>query len=96
MTKDEALKLALEALKKAHHAMQTDMAQDQIEEAITKCEEALAQPPLPVQPERRWVGLTAQEAAECWTGAQSRHVRTNAVQIWENFEAKLKDKNECA
>ena len=36
-------------------------------------------------PQREWVGLTAQEAAECWT--------TNAVQIWENFEAKLKEKN---
>ena len=36
-------------------------------------------------PQRDWVGLTAQEAAECWT--------TSAVQIWENFEAKLKEKN---
>jgi hypothetical protein len=34
---------------------------------------------------RTWVGLTAQEAAECWT--------TSATQTWKNFEAKLKDKN---
>jgi len=39
----EALKLALDALEKAYHAMQTDMAQDQIEEAITAIKEALAQ-----------------------------------------------------
>ena len=37
----EALKLALDALEKAYHAMQTDMAQDQIEEAITAIKEAL-------------------------------------------------------
>ena len=37
----KALKLALDALEKAYHAMQTDMAQDQIEEAITAIKEAL-------------------------------------------------------
>ena len=38
------------------------------------------------QPEQRpWVGLTAEEAAECWT--------TSATQTWKNFEAKLKEKN---
>ena len=36
-------------------------------------------------PQRTWVGLTAQEAAECWT--------TSATQTWKNFEAKLKEKN---
>jgi len=35
--------------------------------------------------ERYWVGLTAEEAAECWI--------TNATQTWKNFEAKLKEKN---
>jgi hypothetical protein len=34
---------------------------------------------------RPWVGLTAEEAAECWT--------TSATQTWKNFEAKLKEKN---
>ena len=43
------LEQVLEALKKAHHAMQTDIAQDQIEEAITAIKEALIHPPLPVQ-----------------------------------------------
>lgn len=32
-----------------------------------------------------WRGLTAEEAAECWT--------TNAIQTWKNIEAKLKEKN---
>ena len=38
-----------------------------------------------VEPQRPWVGLTAEEAAECWT--------TSATQTWKNFEAKLKEKN---
>ena len=36
-------------------------------------------------PQRTWVGLTAEEAAECWT--------TSATHTWRNFEAKLKEKN---
>ena len=36
-------------------------------------------------PQRPWVGLTAQEAADCWT--------TSATQTWHNFEAALKKKN---
>lgn len=39
-------------------------------------------------PQRPWVGLTAQEAAECWT--------TSATQTWKNFEAKLEEKNNGA
>ena len=35
--------------------------------------------------QRTWVGLTAKQAAECWT--------TSATQTWKNFEAKLKEKN---
>jgi hypothetical protein len=34
---------------------------------------------------RPWVGLTAQEAADCWT--------TSATKTWHNFEAALKEKN---
>ena len=34
---------------------------------------------------KEWVGLTDIEAADCWS--------TSAVTTWENFEAKLKDKN---
>ena len=40
----DALKLALAALEKAHHAMQADMAQEEIEDAITAIKAALAQP----------------------------------------------------
>lgn len=36
-------------------------------------------------PQREWVGLTAEEAAECWT--------TSASKTWHNLEAKLKEKN---
>jgi hypothetical protein len=36
--------------------------------------------------QRPWVGLTAQEAADCWT--------TSATQTWHNFEAALKEKND--
>jgi len=32
-----------------------------------------------------WVGLTDEEAAECWS--------TSAVQTWKHIEAKLKEKN---
>ena len=34
---------------------------------------------------KEWVGLTDKEAADCWS--------TSAVTTWENFEAKLKEKN---
>ena len=34
---------------------------------------------------RPWVGLTAEQAAECWT--------TSATQTWKNFETKLKELN---
>ena len=47
---------------------------------VERLQAALAQPP-----QRPWVGLTAEEAAECWT--------TSATQTWKNFEAKLKEKN---
>ena len=36
-------------------------------------------------PKREWVGLTEEEAADCWS--------TSAVKSWKNIEAKLKEKN---
>ncbi len=36
-------------------------------------------------PKREWIGLTGEEAAECWS--------TSAVQTWMLIEAKLKEKN---
>ena len=35
--------------------------------------------------ERKWVGLTHTEAADCWD--------TSATKTWNNIEAKLKEKN---
>lgn len=35
--------------------------------------------------QREWVGLTEEEAADCWS--------TSAVKTWKNIEAKLKEKN---
>ena len=34
---------------------------------------------------REWIGLTEQEAAECWS--------TSAVRTWQAIEDKLKEKN---
>jgi len=39
----------------------------------------------PKAPQRTWVGLTEQEAAECWS--------TSTVRTWQAIEAKLKEKN---
>jgi len=119
MTKDEALKLALEALQNPWKA-----GPDGVADAIIAIKEALAQPEqdgkckyctdgcpacdaskLPEQKsvamadymaltekyvalkaaQRTWVGLTHEEAAECWT--------YNSRTSWKNIEAKLKEKN---
>ena len=118
VTKEEALKLALDALEymDGHYLSLPQQGM----QALTAIKEALAQPAqepeayirkdqlqkavqsamlcevtseprqdrigiYTTQPQRPWVGLTAQEAAECWT--------TNATQTWKNFETKLKEKN---
>lgn len=49
--KDEAMKLALEALQTAHLAVECDMLADEIQQAITALQEALAEQPAPVQQE---------------------------------------------
>ena len=54
-----------------------DGMQKQMQSSVDKAVNRMAQRP--------WVGLTAEEAAECWT--------TSATQTWKNFEAKLKEKN---
>jgi hypothetical protein len=125
MTKDEALDLALEALKpfstpnwagtgvdKANAAItairqaQTQTAQEPVANAafsetirrlredhhtwrdsIDRCLEAaeLLEKHLAPAAQREWVGLTEQEAAECWS--------TIAVRTWQAIEDKLKEKN---
>ena len=42
-------------------------------------------PEQPAQPSKPWVGLTEQEAAECWS--------TSTVRTWQAIEAKLREKN---
>ena len=46
---------------------------------------ALSDKYVALKAQRKWVGLTAEEAAECWT--------TSATHTWRNFEAKLQEKN---
>ena len=60
MTTDKALKLALEALEDERYVSRYS----HISEAITAIKEALAQPPLPVQPERQPVNEAAIRADE--------------------------------
>jgi hypothetical protein len=52
MHKDEALKLALEAIEELRYSSSTFKSDKLSAEAITAIKEALAQPPLPVQPEQ--------------------------------------------
>ena len=92
MTKDEALKLALEALKQIDEAMPfpvAKLAQKAIKEALAQPEpEYLA---FMDTPQRTWVGLTPQERDEINEqvyGAVPHHVAFHAA-----IEAKLKAKN---
>ena len=71
MTKDEALKLALEALKLLPPLAWTPETAKRNHEAITRCKEALAQPPLPVQepqdPMRHYITpLMEQQMFDSW------------------------------
>ena len=52
MTKDETLKMALEALKEAQTNNDGPEHWDRNKNAITAIKEALAQPPMPLQPEQ--------------------------------------------
>jgi len=92
MTKDEALKLALEALDivKIHFTQNRH-----VNEAITAIKEALAQPEHigfmdsklnPIQ--RTWVGLTKMELIKCGVLPYGM-----TYKLYEAIEAKLKEKN---
>ena len=56
------------------------MTPEDEEFARIECEAAIR-----ATPKRQWVGLTDQEAAECWS--------YSAVRTWQAIEAKLKEKN---
>jgi hypothetical protein len=131
MTKDEALRLALEALELANYKVAdycNGYTIEEVDEAITAIKTALEAKDEPVAwrdaairlgeelssvgpdgyydmdakewldwameqnprgnhslPQRTWVGLTDEEAAECWT--------YNDRTSWRNIEAKLRSKN---
>jgi hypothetical protein len=52
MTKDEALKLALERFESMNH--EDSMFSGEFDEEVAAIKQALAQPPLPVQPKERY------------------------------------------
>ena len=54
-------------------------------EAHADCEGEYNVPLYDAPPKRPWVGLTTQEAADCWT--------TSATKTWNNFESALRSKN---
>lgn len=129
MTKDEVLKLALEALKaspwkkwstnKAIDSIQQALAQpvqpadlhnrladlhlyEEIAEHYAKCAispEALRDwvaervniPPLPVQPQRQWVGLT--DGVMCDIAIEHGLMSIDWIDFARAIEAKLKEKN---
>jgi hypothetical protein len=80
MNKDKALKMAVVALEKAQHAMQTDMGVDVIEEAMNACKEALAQP--------AWQGLTAYELEDIKDNSKE-----GWYQLVRNVEQALRERN---
>jgi len=95
MTKDEALKLAIEALERSvatcfnQYAHQQVMSQPDhfINTAITAIKEALA------QPQRTWVGLTDEEIDAIYTGVRAVHHDVDSDVLCRAIEAKLKEKN---
>ena len=89
MTKDEALKLALEALGEIEWSNNSQWQSDRAKVAITAIKEALAQPA-----QRPWVGLTFEERNDIWIyefgwGYPSH----NDEDLMKAIEAKLKEKN---
>ena len=107
MTKDEALKLALEALKQIDEAMPfpvAKLAQASIKEALAQTQEPVAweqfypdigKPQIAINPET--VGYVAPQRT--WVGLtdkekhEIRYSHMNSAEFIEFIEAKLKDKN---
>jgi len=90
MTKDEALKLALEALEDAAYCVQKNYCPDKMghdwDDTITAIKEALAHP---------WVGLTDEERLRVLQFIDPKAVRfpLGFKQIAESIERLLKEKN---
>ena len=77
MTKDEALRLALEALENAEYG---DYDKKELDQAITAVKAAL-------ETQRTWVGLTEAECGVLWK------VDMTSFDYYQAIEAKLKQKN---
>ena len=106
MNKDEALKLALEALDDMHTA---DFPLEDLRnwyKAITAIKEALAQPepvaweqfypemgkPQLIPPQRTWIGLTDEEILSISADCASSHQHMD-IHFARAIEAKLRSKN---
>lgn len=86
----EALRQAIEEAEKQEPvAWVQDVEFEQLPEfAFSWVKTRLHDKPLYTHPPKReWVGLTEDEAAECWNFRRSRHAK--------NIEAKLREKNGC-
>ena len=102
MTKDEVLKLALEAMEYADACLKKQLtmkykheyAQDLLLEAGTAIKEALAQPEPEYlafmdTPQRTWIGLTDEDFLEACQIAE----RGNYLVAFQRIQAALKAKN---
>jgi hypothetical protein len=85
MTKDEALRLAFEALEEITRRNQSDHQAEIAEEAITAIKVALE------APQRTWVGLTPEDTFEI--GERLGLSDIAWVDLMQAIEAKLKQKN---
>ena len=96
MTKDKALKLALEAFGEIDWSNNSQWQSDRAKVAITAIKEALAQPDMKQEPrgkvslppQRTWVGLTRTELIKCGVLPFGM-----SYELCQAIEAKLKEKN---
>ena len=98
MTKDKAMQQALEALSAELWTMLDKPVDEQYRvryayllRVITALREALAQPPLPVQTQRPWVGLTEDEKFEI--AEKLGLVSVEWLNLMQVIEDKLKKRN---
>ena len=86
MTKDEALKLALEAIT-TYLSESPDASEEAVEglwDAVNVARKALAQPE-----QRTWIDLTEQEATYLWESMDEK----DSWELLKRVEAKLKELN---
>jgi hypothetical protein len=88
----EALKLALDALEKAYHAMQTDMAQDQIEEAITAIKEALREHAMR---EVQRLGQEIEQEPVAYWKEHAQGLQRDYDSLLADFQAQQEERNFC-